>query len=69
MGERYDELVKYNLMLEKDMQKLQAELTGQQAAKGIASQSGYGSKLQLFRILAVAFLVACLRVAASNAEW
>jgi DNA-directed RNA polymerase I, II, and III subunit RPABC2 len=57
---KYNELVQYTLLLEKEKKKLEFDLNEVKLAKGISSESGGRSNLQLFLVALVAFLVAYL---------
>lgn len=58
---KYDELVQYTLMLEKDKKKLEVELAESRSAKGTgASDSGSCDKLQVVVVAALGFLLAYL---------
>jgi len=58
---KYDELVQYTLMLEKDKKKLEVELAESRAAKGTAvSNSGSCDKLQVVLVALLGFLLAYL---------
>lgn len=58
---KYDELVQYTLMLEKDKKKLEVELAESRSAKGAgASDGGSCDKLQVVVVAALGFLLAYL---------
>jgi len=58
---KYDELVQYTLMLEKEKQKLEVELAERRSTKGIgASDSGSCNKLQVVVVASLGFLLAYL---------
>mmetsp|Transcript_72427 Transcript_72427/g.189825 ORF Transcript_72427/g.189825 Transcript_72427/m.189825 type:complete len:227 (+) Transcript_72427:92-772(+) len=58
LKEKYDELVQYTLLLEKEKKKLEADMANLQCAKGSSSADGGGyTKLHIILVALVAFLL------------
>lgn len=58
LKEKYDELVQYTLLLEKEKKKLEADMANLQCAKGSSSDLGGGyTKLHIILVALVAFLL------------
>mmetsp|Transcript_30441 Transcript_30441/g.90200 ORF Transcript_30441/g.90200 Transcript_30441/m.90200 type:complete len:242 (+) Transcript_30441:84-809(+) len=54
---KYEELVQYTLMLEKEKNKLEADMASLQAAKGTSVGEGSYSKIQVLMVAVFAFLL------------